>query len=303
MTISHPTSKSDESLQREAGRFYRVGSLAPAEFIVKRTDHERTVYTIVEPFEYVDHDGATYEVPANSPTDFASIPGFLTWLVPKDGAHTPAAFLHDALIGGCQGRDYFTSRDQDRVSDRHADLMFRQAMKQLGVPWLRRWLMWAAVAVHTLVVKTTCSSDGDATVRKEWGRIVPLASVLLPWTLASSAMQLAVPDVGSRFVLPWYGDRPLLAELFAGGLWIGAGVALGALTFWIILGFKPQAAAAGALAGAAIGFLALPMVASAVGFGIYATLEFGANLIRRLTGQHRRSLAPLRPFPIKPQSP
>src|SRR5262245_34215965 len=31
-------------------------------------------------------------------TDLASVPSLLTWLVPKSGAHLPAALIHDGLI-------------------------------------------------------------------------------------------------------------------------------------------------------------------------------------------------------------
>ena len=62
--------------------------------------------------EYVDKLGIWYRLPADvehNTTDLASIPPFLTWLIPKDGTHTPAALLHDAIIGGRQGVEFETS--------------------------------------------------------------------------------------------------------------------------------------------------------------------------------------------------
>jgi hypothetical protein len=38
-------------------------------------------------------------------TDLASIPFFATWLVPRDGKHTPAALLHDSLYADARGLD------------------------------------------------------------------------------------------------------------------------------------------------------------------------------------------------------
>ena len=80
------------------------------------------------------------DVPAT--TDFASIPPFLGWFERPYGRHTLAAVLHDQLIvdepnGGALG------------SDTLADSFFRDLIGASGVPTLKRWLMWAAVAART----------------------------------------------------------------------------------------------------------------------------------------------------------
>ncbi|MDH4279699.1 MAG: DUF1353 domain-containing protein, partial [Acidimicrobiia bacterium] len=77
-----------------------------------------------------------------STTDFASIPPFLGWFERPYGRHTLAAVLHDQLIvdepnGGALG------------SDTLADSFFRDLIGASGVPTLKRWLMWAAVAART----------------------------------------------------------------------------------------------------------------------------------------------------------
>ncbi len=77
-------------------------------------------------FEYVDKLGHWYRVPLDvtkNSTDFASISFFLTRLVPKDGTHTPAAVLHDVLIGGKKSTHYETAAHQT-VPDKHADYLF-----------------------------------------------------------------------------------------------------------------------------------------------------------------------------------
>jgi hypothetical protein len=71
-------------------------------------------------------------------TDFASVPRIFTWLLPRYGLYTRAAILHDHLCelaraGGIARSD--------------ADGIFRRANRELGVAFLRRWLMWAAVRV------------------------------------------------------------------------------------------------------------------------------------------------------------
>lgn len=49
--------------------------------------------------------------------------------------------MHDQLWGG-EGQ-----RESDLTKLRRANRLFRHAMWELGVPWLRRWLMWAAVTL------------------------------------------------------------------------------------------------------------------------------------------------------------
>ena len=71
-------------------------------------------------------------------TDFATVPFFLTWLVPRYGAYANAAVLHDWLL--------------DETDKRRCDCdgIFRRALRELGVPFLRRWVMWAAVKLGAM---------------------------------------------------------------------------------------------------------------------------------------------------------
>jgi hypothetical protein len=73
-------------------------------------------------------------------TDLASVPGPLLWLVPRYGVHTPAALLHDRLIGG---------EATSGISDWAADRYFRFMLRSLGVLFWKRWVMWTAVALRT----------------------------------------------------------------------------------------------------------------------------------------------------------
>lgn len=138
-------------------------------FVLARVDEKH--YLVDEPFWYVEpsadrpvavgsptetgleSDGSNearrFRVPADGgtlTTDLASVPQFLTWLVPKDGRHTPAAILHDALMPS--GTRLYDGPKVDRVE---ADRIFRNAMRHLGVPFLRRWIIWSAVSMMTFV--------------------------------------------------------------------------------------------------------------------------------------------------------
>ena len=84
----------------------------------------------------------TISPPRENPTDLASIPRFMRWFENSYGVHTLAAIIHDRLI--CATRDTGALRS-DTLSDR----FFREMLGSAGVPWLKRWLMWAAVAIRT----------------------------------------------------------------------------------------------------------------------------------------------------------
>jgi hypothetical protein len=105
------------------------------EVIVRPIMPEGRRWELVEGFGYkakVD----TFEVPATFTTDFASVPRMAVWLLPRYGRWTQAAILHDYL--------WHLSR-MERFKKSDADGIFNRALRELGVPYLRRWVMWAAV--------------------------------------------------------------------------------------------------------------------------------------------------------------
>lgn len=83
-------------------------------------------------------------------TNFASIPRPFWWLAAPYGKHAKAAVLHDHLWRQANAGEF------DR-SD--ADGIFRRALRELDVPFLRRGLMWAAVRVAGLVTSHRGSWD------------------------------------------------------------------------------------------------------------------------------------------------
>ena len=87
-------------------------------------------------------DARTFSPTTENPTDLASIPPFMRWFVSSYGPHTLAAIIHDNLIVDQPNAGPLAS---DTLSDR----FFREMMGAAGVPYLRRWIMWAAVAMRS----------------------------------------------------------------------------------------------------------------------------------------------------------
>ncbi len=81
-------------------------------------------------------------------TDLASIPPPFRWWMNTYGIHTPAALIHDRYIGSPDGLP-------EGVTEQHIDRYFRFMLRDLGVRFARRWLMWSAVAL-----RTRCMSGG-----------------------------------------------------------------------------------------------------------------------------------------------
>lgn len=83
-----------------------------------------------------------YRVPVDYVTDFASVPRATSWMYPRIGAYSKSAVLHDWLITDMLPTGYITSPEVDRA--------FRVAMQASGVPWARRWAMWAGVRLGAI---------------------------------------------------------------------------------------------------------------------------------------------------------
>ncbi len=274
---------------RDAG-FYSPGSSGPAAIQLDWLGDGD--FTLAQPFEYVEPQGRSHLVHPSEPIDLASIPIFLTWLVPKDGTHTPAAILHDTLIGGRVAVDYDNS-DNEQIDDRHADYLFREAMKHTGVGWVRRWLMWSAVSLRSLTVETARAADGRTTERMRWGRIGPVAVALIGCVIIATIMALDVPDVidSTRWFDRWswtddidvFGSRSWFSEVVRGVACIAFCGALVGLVLGLVSRNR-DGLAAGAIGGTAVGLLGLPMLSSAIGYAMYLLIEFVVRLVRRAAG-------------------
>ena len=108
-----------------------------------------------------------YEVPEGMETDFASVPRVFVWFLPRYGRYTKAAILHDYL--------WREAVPAGKLRLAEADGIFRRAMWELGVPFLRRWMMWGAVRVGALVKP----GGRKGWLRDSW-RVIPLLLLALP---------------------------------------------------------------------------------------------------------------------------
>lgn len=119
--------------------------------------HARTATTweLSLPLIWTGSKGDTFTVPAGFVTDFATVPRFLHWLILPYGAYTRAAVLHDWLLTELAAwsiayRSGPRVGEQPPADSRDTDGIFRKVMEELGVPWAKRWMMWAAVRVASL---------------------------------------------------------------------------------------------------------------------------------------------------------
>ncbi|HEX8804253.1 MAG TPA: DUF1353 domain-containing protein [Acidimicrobiales bacterium] len=118
-----------------------------------------------------------WTVPAGSGTDFASVPRVLVWFLPRYGRYTKAAILHDFL--------WRHKAVTGEISWVDADGTFRRAMRELGVPFLRRWMMWSAVRWAALF-----KPGGRTGWLKESWRVVLVSLVALPFVVPPAAVIL-----------------------------------------------------------------------------------------------------------------
>jgi len=165
-------------------------------------------------------------------TDLASVPAALRWFVSPFDVHTPATLLHDRLIG---------STNTLGVADPEADRFFRFMLRALGVRFIRRWMMWTAVAFGT-----------------RW-RSKRLRPLLVIWMLAAAAGMSTF--VYGLLQLNWTlvlaaAVAPLPSSLLWGRQY-GAGLTAAATAVWVLP----------------------PTVLATAGFAIYWLMEKGVSAV------------------------
>ena len=165
----------------QAGNEEGIGFMPPGMSVDVRALDPK-IWELLNTFEYQ----GTRErcvVTAGEHTDFASVPRVFVWFIPSYGLYTKAAILHDVL---CR------LADEGRFSRRDADGIFQQAMRILGVAFLRRWVMWVAVRWGAVV-----TPNG----RRDWWKdawlVIPISLLLAPLLLPPAALILTV-------LLVWY---------------------------------------------------------------------------------------------------
>ena len=165
---------------------------------------------------YLDRHLGELLVPADPDTfrtDLTSVPALFTWLVPKTGAHLPAALLHDGLVHP-PGHPTYVSTEGHVVDRVEADRVFRDAMADTGTGVVRRWLVWAAVATATILSGSGTTWSRALLWRYRVAAGLTVASVAYLGLCATlDLVDLGVPGAVS---LPWMGDRPWPLELVGG---------------------------------------------------------------------------------------
>jgi hypothetical protein len=170
-------------------------------------------WRVLAPLIWTGTQGDTFTVPVGFVTDFATVPRFLIWKIRPYGPYTRAAVLHDWLLVELaewiarrrdfnQGKIGVSVTLDPPATSREVDGIFRRAMEDLGVSWVTRWQMWAAVRL------ASCFNSRRAYGRQFWrdapavsGILLVTAPILLPGALgAIISLILAWPFTGRR---PW----------------------------------------------------------------------------------------------------
>ncbi len=225
------------------------------------TEGGAEVFRLERRVGYADRELGELLVPADDGfrTDLTSVPWLFTWLVPKTGAHLPAALLHDGLVGGADGPASYVSSEGHVVTRDVADRVFRDAMADTGTGPVRRWVVWSAVTAATIAVGSEAWSRG-----RWWRYRVAAGSTLLVVLLVGTLATLDLVDAG--VALPWMGHRPWWAELVGG--------AAGAVAIPFLLGLTwGRFRVAGAVLGVLLALLLHVTVALLLLTGLYRLVE------------------------------
>lgn len=95
-------------------------------------------FEVVNSFNYTTEANITITIPFGTKTDFASIPRVFRGLISRVGRYGRAAVLHDWL---CEYKIFPRKK---------ADKIFLEAMKSLGVSWLKRRAMYIGVRSYSI---------------------------------------------------------------------------------------------------------------------------------------------------------
>lgn len=185
--------------------------------------------------------------PVTFRTDLTSVPALFTWLVPRTGAHLPAALLHDGLVaGGAQDPVSYVSSDGHEIDRVQADRVFRDAMADTGTGLVRRWIVWTAVTAATLVLGRQVPWRRLVTWRYRVAVVATVAVVLyLGYSATADLFDVAWPGA---VPVPWMPEGPWWRELTGG--------VAGAVVVPLVLGLTwGRFAVAGVLAGVLLAVL------------------------------------------------
>ncbi|TRO55813.1 DUF1353 domain-containing protein [Streptomyces sp. IB201691-2A2] len=243
--------------------------------LVRCTEEGRERFRMVRRIAYRDRHLGELLVPRETRTwrtDLTSVPTLFTWLVPKTGEHLPATLLHDGLIHPPGNKEY-TSPKNHTVSRVEADRVLRDAMADAGTKLIRRWLIWSAVTMATMLDRER-SAKWKTRYRPPVVLTLGVVAALGVWAffdlidLTDVAIRIPLIDVAIRIPnLLWMGDRPWYYEL-VGGLSGAVVIPLVLATFW------GRFWIAGAVVGVSMGVLLYGTVVLLFITGIFQLVEW-----------------------------
>jgi hypothetical protein len=223
---------------------YFAGDQSQPRFVLEQIDDG--TFHVATPFVYRPKPPRVpVEVNSNTlpATDLASIPWFVSWFVSRHGRHTPAALVHDCLVHDARQR-------HDPAARAQADLEFRDALDELGVPPVRGRVMWSAVTFGT-----------------RWGTDWLRRIALLVWLGAALAGTAA-------FTVGVVNFQPMMMVAAALGPVLGA-------VLW------GRQYVAGVVGGYTLLVIAVPTFACVAGYGVYWFVEQTVRLLRKPLKQNR----------------
>ena len=264
----------------EPRRFYDGGTLPrgidpgeppdpgadPRIVLERHTEEGVETFSLERRLAYRDRHLGELLVPADAGfrTDLTSVPALFTWLVPKTGAHLPAALLHDALVAGRADPTSYVSTEGRGVDRVAADRVFRDAMADTGTGVIRRWIVWTAVTVATIFVGRAVPWSRARHWSYRVAALVTIATIL--YLGYSSTSDLFDRTWVGAIDVPWMGAGPWWVEV-VGGL---SGAVVLPLALSLLWG---RLRMAGAIAGVMLAVLLHVTVGLAVIGATYLALE------------------------------
>lgn len=135
----------------------------------------RGKYQTVGATEYVGSDDII-TIPSDFKSDLATVPRIFWALIPPQGAYEAAAVLHDWLCVRLAVAYRYGQRAT--VSSRDTDGLFRRVMRECGVGFVTRWVMWTGVRWGALA---------NPARRAGWWKDAPALLGITALTLAAAA--------------------------------------------------------------------------------------------------------------------
>lgn len=217
--------------------FLQLDGPGPARICLRQVSP--TDFKLLEGFRYESGDDRWEVRPADLPdTDLASIPQLMGWFANSYGRHSLAALLHDHLVRNGERLD-------PPVPRHHADDVFLRSLDELGVPFVRSRIMWAAVVSAT-----------------RWKQLRTSPAMAL-WSLAALV-----------------GIFVLVSSVLAGELMLLIAALVAPIPFAALWGRRDFRA--GLVGGYTLWFLALPTIVNFVFYMLYAAAERVVQVCRRV---------------------